>query len=439
MTAAVAQFILQTRTVFSQQESLITVDEYSCGVKGQFERTIAIYLEQDLVLDQYAAAINAIEQAIVLEYNQLALASCDTPSFRKVQSATVTTIDAAVGGSDVLSSKPFQVLTAIVRADCHGCGETIRLFNNENDNSISPDLPQDSILAVAKNMEGVEKQLGESCVCQAGAGVNPLLLTEANMKDALTANLGVAVAEVVELQELACPSTTVNFTSNVYMDVTLMGEKGEPNMIEVVALAQTFIDVYNGISLSNCDPFFRQISSATVEFITESDQDQNETRAVEFFTESDQDQNETRAFPANLTDFNVTDMNAKQGTEEGTEEEGPLTGVAVFKVNGECRSCVPDSSGSFRLFSDAIQRSGGRRRLKEKWRQSYSSLLRVATPGAGTCICPVSSVSGGPPNSIHLNDEEFMFVFNDELRVLQVRKIYGLGFLVKQFGICAPD
>lgn len=98
--------------------------------------------------------------------------------------------------------------------------------------------------------------------------------TEREFQTALGANLQgsisrrrlqakkIDVVDVVELEELPCASEVSEFKTYVAVEF----DGNAPSSVDdIIALEQSFVEAYNGISDLLCDPFFRRVRTATIE------------------------------------------------------------------------------------------------------------------------------------------------------------------------------
>ncbi|CAB9500134.1 expressed unknown protein [Seminavis robusta] len=149
------------------------------------------------------------------------------------------------------------------------------------------------------------------------------------------------------LVDVTCPSTQTIFTALTVM--VLEGRSEFLEMEERLALNVEFQRIYNGLTESNCDAYFRRIANLTFIKMTNDLGDElmlpNATSATTGSTTDDGDSNQ-RLLQARPTDAPL-DVNASRLG----------GGVDVtYEITGTCRACPVTRTGAFELYDDSFRR-----------------------------------------------------------------------------------
>jgi len=209
------------------------------------------------------------------------------------------------------------------------------------------------------------------CVCPLGAHAHPLsvelFLSLLNPKLARLLepeDVTVTADQVEELQAGPCGSFSRDFNSFVLLDFDL---DRQPSVQEIQALEEAFRTVYNRLTFETCDPYFRTITSATLDLKVRTSTTSSQAgtasasstanRTVDVAANSSDPEmllaRQSKA-ASNVTQNSTTyaDLNINvNGTDDAVKR---TTGKAVFTIQGNCRLCPVSSSGSFTLFDDAM-------------------------------------------------------------------------------------
>ncbi|CAB9520924.1 Protein of unknown function (DUF3494) [Seminavis robusta] len=185
------------------------------------------------------------------------------------------------------------------------------------------------------------------------------------------------VENVIEVHPVDCGGNVTNFQSAVYTGLRV--NEGSLDGIEKGDIEQGFRALYNDLSFTGCDGFFRTVTKVEL-VVGEIVGYQGDLRRLQV------DGNGT--LPSNTTNATA------------------VTEPTVFLVTGQCRNCPVTRSGSFQLFDDGFRRA-------------LSESLEVSPDGGivsrslfdlpeDSCYCPAGAEPGRGPSS-----DEFVPDFND--------------------------
>jgi hypothetical protein len=170
-------------------------------------------------------------------------------------------------------------------------------------------------------------------------------------------------ASSIPLVSVSCPSTITEFTA--LTEMVLEGRNDFLTEEEGNALRVKFPNIYNDLTTSNCDSYFRRLSNITMVNATNY---LGEMRAHE---------------ESGMRKLQVSNVNASSPRNAGIS--------MVYEVAGTCRDCPITQTGAFELYDDSL-----RRNLKEtlvgQWRLlEITSFTTRAAQEVGQdysdCIC----------------------------------------------------
>jgi hypothetical protein len=165
------------------------------------------------------------------------------------------------------------------------------------------------------------------------------------------------------LVSVPCPSTVTVFTA--LTEMVLEGRNDLLSAGERAVLSEQFRNIYNGLTTSNCDSYFRRLSNLTMINMTNPEGD--------MVDHSGESRRQLQATEAPL------DLNAS--------ESRPGINV-VYEVTGTCRDCEVTQAGSFELYDEAFRRNlKGGVRLRLLQVTSVTTERELENEDENDCTC----------------------------------------------------
>ena len=182
------------------------------------------------------------------------------------------------------------------------------------------------------------------------------------------------LAAAAALKDVRCPSTQRVFTAVTEMVFT--GRSEFFSVPEGNSFTQEFLGVYNGVTQSTCDRYFRRLAKITLVNMTNSQGDFIDL-------EMRQEQGEDYQFQQDLMELmdsrNSSSSSARDGKNNtrtttnnhdnhgrglqqsvvvnATEGNRRVPSInMIYEATGTCRGCPLTSSGSFELYDDTFRR-----------------------------------------------------------------------------------
>ena len=174
------------------------------------------------------------------------------------------------------------------------------------------------------------------------------------------------------LQTVECPSTLRTFTA-----VTEMVFEGRTDFLSIPegnTFTREFVGVYNGLTESSCDRYFRRIGTVKLVNMTNTagdfmDLKMRQEQAEAFRLQQEQQQLLNDIDSSNITDTTSNNTGRRRLQDiNGTDVDVPRINM-IYEVQGTCRDCPLTRVGSFDLYDETFRRqlertsgsSGGRR------------------------------------------------------------------------------
>jgi len=211
-------------------------------------------------------------------------------------------------------------------------------------------------------------------------------------------NVVVAIENLQEGQQVLCDGELQNFTSTVFVDLSVK----ELGSTQTAILENAFKSSYNELTFSRCDGYHRRVAGVSLQL---------EDSADPFIEQrSLQDDELDLGMFGNITNITVANNSTLPNDTyfaNATVAPLPPSRAAVFSITGSCRGCPVSDAGSFTLFDEAFRRE---RSLKSMQHQAFGARTLQASL-TDTCVCLI----GLKPNDEGISAQDFTVLYNAKI------------------------